>query len=201
MNLKHWITPALLSLSLGCGAAAAGGDDASFPGNEMSRRAAASPLIEVWESAADAELSNFSYIAVDSRDYAYLPDFYQGRIVAFGPDGRFLRTMGRKGSGPGEFQAIRTIQVLPGDSLLVFDGGLNRVSVFAPDSGRPAYVTTLRGASPWAVERTRANDAYIARYEPGFQFGQGTSAGLRQDRIRLLNLDGSQRTMLLSFPA
>lgn len=158
-------------------------------------------MAEVWTSAADAELTSFNQVAADSRGNVYVPDFYQNRVVTFGPDGRVVRTVGRAGSGPGEFRAIRTVQILPGDSLLVFDAGLGRVSVFAPYSDQEAYVITLRDSSPWSIERTRGNDAYLARYEPGFQFGGGAAPQARLDVIRVLNLDGSRRTTLLRFPS
>lgn len=184
-----------------CGAAASGDPGGDFPADAAQRRRAASPVTQVWVSPREAELSSFNHLAVDSRGNVYLPDFYQHRVVIVGPDGRVLRTMGRRGSGPGEFRAIRTVQILAGDSLLVFDGGLGRVTVFEPHSDREAYAVTLRGAAPWRVERTRANDAYLARYEQGFQFGQRADAGPRLDRVRLLSLDGTLRNELLRFPA
>lgn len=35
--------------------------------------------------------------------------------------GTFLRSVGRQGGGPAEFQEIGSVHLLPGDSLLVFD--------------------------------------------------------------------------------
>jgi hypothetical protein len=201
MNPIRWFVPAGFAVLSACGAASSG--DGHGPGlpDDDARRRTASRVAEVWVSPADAELGSFNHLAVDSRGNVYLPDFYRHRIVIVGASGRVVRMMGRRGSGPGEFRSIRTVQVLPGDSLLVFDGGLGRVSVFEPYSDREAYAVTLRGAAPWAVERTRSNAAYLARYEPGFQFGQGAQAGLRLDRVRVLNRDGTPRADLLSFPA
>ncbi len=66
--------------------------------------------------------------------------FADGRIVVanagttqlkfYGRDGRFLHSAGRAGSGPGEFREIDKLLVLAPDSLLVFDGALERLSVF-----------------------------------------------------------------------
>lgn len=44
--------------------------------------------------------------------------------------GEHLRTVGGEGGGPGEFQNIRTLAGLEGDSLLVYDWGQRRVSMF-----------------------------------------------------------------------
>ncbi|MBW3571968.1 MAG: hypothetical protein KY467_12765 [Gemmatimonadetes bacterium] len=200
MNLHRWSVAVGLGFVCACGAAASGERDGGFPG-EAARHRAASPVAEVWTSPPEAELVSFSHLAVDSRGNVYVPDFYRNRVVVFGPDGRVLRTVGKRGRGPGEFQAIRSVQVLRGDSLLVYDGSLARVNVFPPGSDQEAYVVTLRDAAPWALERTPDNGAYLARYEPGFQFGQGTDTGPRLDRVRVLNLDGTRRADLLSFPA
>jgi hypothetical protein len=55
-----------------------------------------------------------------------------GMIAVFGPNGRFLRTVGRFGSGPGEFRSITRLAAIPGDSILVFDNMMARMSVIAP---------------------------------------------------------------------
>ncbi|MEW5926347.1 MAG: 6-bladed beta-propeller [Gemmatimonadota bacterium] len=56
--------------------------------------------------------------------------------------GKFLRTVGRKGGGPGEFEELASVHLAPGDSLLAFDWRLRRISVFAPD-GSPARSVNL----------------------------------------------------------
>lgn len=53
------------------------------------------------------------------------------RVFVFGQDGRLLRTLGRSGSGPGEFTNIRGLYP-KGDSLLVHDLGQDRLTLFAP---------------------------------------------------------------------
>lgn len=46
--------------------------------------------------------------------------------------GRVLRSVGRRGSGPGEYQDIGGVTSLPGDSLIVWDGMLRRATVLSP---------------------------------------------------------------------
>jgi len=58
--------------------------------------------------------------------------------------GRFLRSAGSEGSGPGEFTALGWLGVLPGDSVVAFDGRLRRLSLFAPDG------TFVRSSVPQA---------------------------------------------------
>jgi hypothetical protein len=101
-----------------------------FP-DAATRRSSSSPLREVARSALEAELTSITHVAVDSRGRAYVADFYRNGVTVLAADGRLLRTIGRRGSGPDEFRAIRSLQILPGDSLLVYDGTLARIGVAA----------------------------------------------------------------------
>lgn len=51
----------------------------------------------------------------------------------FSADGKHLVSAGRKGGGPGEFQAISWMAVAAGDSVLAWDPHASRLSVFSPD--------------------------------------------------------------------
>ena len=54
----------------------------------------------------------------------------------YGPDGRFLTSVGRTGGGPGEFSrehTIRAVARLPGDTLVTWDIYGQRMSLFSPD--------------------------------------------------------------------
>ncbi|MEX2284493.1 MAG: 6-bladed beta-propeller [Gemmatimonadota bacterium] len=53
-------------------------------------------------------------------------------IKVFDASGRYLRTIGRSGQGPGEFHSIAALMVTPGDSLLVVDNGNRRLTVYSP---------------------------------------------------------------------
>jgi hypothetical protein len=132
----------------------------------------------------------------------YVADMFQKSVTVLAPDGKVLRKIGRPGSGPGEFRAVRDVQVLPGDSLLVYDPELARVSVFAADSSRPAYVVNLAdrlpGMAPFHLRRAPATGAYLAQFQARFAFANGTLEP-RRDSLLLLNPDGSVRARVASF--
>ena len=46
--------------------------------------------------------------------------------------GSFLGAMGRPGDGPGEFRSVTWLGRMAADSLIVWDRGLNRVTIFSP---------------------------------------------------------------------
>lgn len=54
------------------------------------------------------------------------------RLEVFDVDGRHVRSIGRKGSGPGEFRSIFHVARLAGDSLAAWDPLQGRLSIFGP---------------------------------------------------------------------
>lgn len=53
-------------------------------------------------------------------------------IRIFTADGEFDRAIGRAGGGPGEFRRLGWVHALADDSLLAYDAGQRRVTVFSP---------------------------------------------------------------------
>jgi hypothetical protein len=70
---------------------------------------------------------------VNVQGNVYIEDDSDMSIKVFDPQGRYLRTIGRKGSGPGEFGRIADMAVLPDGRLLVTDFETRRTSLFGPD--------------------------------------------------------------------
>jgi hypothetical protein len=63
---------------------------------------------------------------------ALVGEFGEGTFYRIGSDGSVVETWGRKGEGPGEYQALDAI-LLRGDSILVSDGRLRRLTLQSPD--------------------------------------------------------------------
>ena len=75
--------------------------------------------------------------AIDSKG-----NFYLGhgdgssrvrQVWVFSPEGEFLRTFGREGEGPGEYENIALMEMLQGDTLEIYDQRLRRRTILAPD--------------------------------------------------------------------
>jgi hypothetical protein len=58
-----------------------------------------------------------------------------GELRVYAADGTFLASHGRKGEGPGEFQLPALAGRVAGDTLLVVDVELRRISLLHPDAG------------------------------------------------------------------
>ena len=68
---------------------------------------------------------------------------YQLRFFRY--DGSYLYAAGRRGDGPGEFQSIRWVQSLGGDSLVAYDSRHDRLSYFSVGGEYGRSVTLQRG--------------------------------------------------------
>jgi hypothetical protein len=76
----------------------------------------------------------FGYIpglAVDDNGDIYVADVQAMQIRVFDQDGKFLRTIGRKGQGPGEFTGIQSIQITPNKELMLYDNVQHRLVYFS----------------------------------------------------------------------
>ncbi len=71
-------------------------------------------------------------VAVDSRGRFFVAPLFDPAVVAmYSEHGEFVKTVGRRGEGPGEFKTIMRAAVGPGDSVHVFEAG-GRYSLFTP---------------------------------------------------------------------
>jgi hypothetical protein len=81
-------------------------------------------------------------------------DAQAGELRVFDARGRWLRTLGRKGGGPGEFNAVWSLFLLAGDTVAAYDPMAARLTVFAP-AGVLARTVALKplegGLSPRPV--------------------------------------------------
>lgn len=174
-----WNAGVLFALFL-CSCANGGrtANDSAFP-DAARRLRDAIPVREAAVSDPAVDFVAITDLVTDARGYIYAADFYSKRITVFDPNGRVQSVFGRAGDGPGEFRLIRNLQILPGDSLLVYDSGPNRITVYPPDAREPAYVTNIGAqinGNPHQVFRTPSNDGYLALFQE--------VAGTDLDRVR-----------------
>jgi len=89
--------------------------------------------IGVQEGDPDYQFGQIGGIAVDSRGRLFVLENQAQQIKIYSAEGVYERTLGARGSGPGEIQAAAALLMGPGDTLVVPDPPNMRVSRFAPD--------------------------------------------------------------------
>jgi len=69
-------------------------------------------------------------VIVDDAENIYIVDRRDFNIKVFTPEGNFIRSIGKQGEGPGEFQTIGYVAFVPDGRLLVMDFRARRTSLF-----------------------------------------------------------------------
>jgi hypothetical protein len=72
-------------------------------------------------------------IDADSKGRIFVYDRRTQDIRVFGPDGAFIRTVGRQGSGPGELRNAEGIRIDQQGRIWVRDAANSRFTVFSPE--------------------------------------------------------------------
>jgi hypothetical protein len=85
------------------------------------------------DEAGEIRIYRPGRFTVDARGNIYIADDSDMAIKVFNDKGQYLRTIGRKGSGPGEFVQIADLAILPDGRLLVTDFETRRTSFFSPE--------------------------------------------------------------------
>lgn len=68
---------------------------------------------------------------VDDNENIYIRESQDQVIKVFGPDGKYIKTIGAKGSGPGEFQMVTYLTATKDGKLIVLDRRARRTSFFS----------------------------------------------------------------------
>jgi streptogramin lyase len=98
-----------------------------------------------------------------------------GRIVKFSKDGKFIKTWGKRGSGPGEMDTPHSLAMDSRGRIFVADRGNSRIQIFDQDGrfidqwkqfGRPSGVYVDKNDVLYAVD-SQSN----AAQNPGFKRG------------------------------
>lgn len=109
------------------------------------------------------------------------------QVLWFDSTGTRLSAAGREGDGPGEFRTISRMFRLPGDTLVVTDGSLARLSIFDAE-GQLVRTSSFDFTSGLAQPVVLLSDrTLLAR--PGFSFNSSTPAGIQRDTAALSRFD------------
>lgn len=100
-------------------------------------------------------------IALDSNAHLFVFDVQARTIRVFDDQGAYTRSIGRPGSGPGEFQSATSMIVTRRDTVIVKDEAAGRFSFF-DSNGRflESYPREIGGSNPW-VGSAWLGDGYL----------------------------------------
>lgn len=110
-------------------------------------RLSSDPVLQIGTASGPREFEFFGISGITRLPDGVLVVANSGasELRFYGSDGAFIRTVGRRGSGPGEYVSLRLLPNFHDDSLLVYDRDLSRLSTLTP-SGE--FVRSVQIAPP-----------------------------------------------------
>ncbi len=133
-------------------------------------------------------------------------DGQAAEIRIFGPDGAYLRTVGRKGEGPGELSYPRALSALAGDTLAVYDPLSGRITRFAPNGalGRVARLQSDGPVRPYVTsffdDGSMVGQLRLTRTGQRLNASDKQTFGLDSAVLVLSGADGSLQDTIGVFP-
>lgn len=110
-----------------------------------------------------------TYVTLDHKGDVYVTDTLNSRVEMFDPDGKYLRSFGRRGNGWGMFDKPKGVALDSFGNLYVADSGWSNVQIFNSKGqillffgGRGPIPGMLK--NPTAVAISRHNNIYVADY-------------------------------------
>jgi len=99
------------------------------------------PEITIADAAMGGKdfFSRLSDLAVDGRGFVYVCDSQAGNLKVFDPEGKYVKTLGRPGQGPGEFNYPTEVEIQKG-RLFVRELRNGRVSLLEMDG---TYISSI----------------------------------------------------------
>jgi hypothetical protein len=103
--------------------------------------------IGVLEGADEYVLGSIRSLAAAPDGSVYAYDSHSRELRKYAPDGTYVMTLGRSGSGPGEYKKPDGgLAVLPDGRVVLRDPGNARITVYSPDGD---YLKTWPTRYPW----------------------------------------------------
>lgn len=139
-----------------------------------------------------------SDVAVTSEGRMAIADREAKNIKVLDADGSLVDTLGGPGQGPGEFEALRSVQVARGDSLYAYDFRRSRLTVFAPEAPYSvARMVTVSRDLGFVTELIVLDDQFVGSSGPGADLSEGGVTAPPPRIWRLVSDDGSPGDTLL----
>jgi hypothetical protein len=88
--------------------------------------------------------SELRFIQVDKEGNIFALDSKEGKIKEFDKYGKHLRTFGKKGPGPGEWQVLSRMTLTPDGKLAILDRGNNKIAFYSLQGECLSEISTAR---------------------------------------------------------
>jgi DNA-binding beta-propeller fold protein YncE len=147
----------------------------------------------------ETHLNRPTDMAISPVGEVFVADGYgNNRVVHFDAKGRFVKSWGRMGTGPGEFSMPHSIAMDSKGQLYVAGRNNNRIQVF--DQNGRLLRTFPQVMVPWNILITPKDEVYVCGSSP-MRWGDRPSLGVPPKDQMVMKFDTSGRLLeLWTFP-
>jgi hypothetical protein len=128
-------------------------------------------LVRIWGGDEEKDEQKFfshpRTIAIDAKNSVYICDQHNHNIKVYDSNGKYMRTIGRKGRGPGDLYAPGTIDFSPTGDLWVGERGGRRVQCFNK-TGKSKTIFRHKGVLSW-IGVTAKNEVAVFSHQKTFE--------------------------------
>jgi DNA-binding beta-propeller fold protein YncE len=102
-------------------------------------------------------------VAWDAAGNIFVADgLGNARVAKFDKDGKFVKSWGKRGSGPGEFANVRSIAVDAAGNVYAADGGNRRIQVFDNNGDLKTAFTNVGNAQALCITKGPSPVLYVS---------------------------------------
>lgn len=153
----------------------------------QSAPASAQRVLSIPLEAESAPLVGRLHHAAFSHDGGVvIADDVELKLHVFSPTGRYVRSVGRAGGGPGEFRSLLWVGRCGSETMMAFDGMQSRLSYFTASDGR--FARQRVHAVLELVSGCHADGTVV-----GIARGQSSGSAMRGDVVTVLTSDSVLR--------
>jgi hypothetical protein len=131
-------------------------------------------LIRTWGGDEEQDENKFfntpGNVVVGTNNLVYISDQYRHCIKVFDSSGKYLRTIGRLGKGPGDLFGPTSMSIAPGGNLWVCEFSGMRIQCFNP-AGKSIYIIKTKDY-PWWVGVNSKNEIALYTHQRTFETGK-----------------------------
>lgn len=169
------------------------------PGDLVYAELASDPTLSIGQFSGPEELL-FGRIATARRDAAgnlVVADGQAYEIRIFGGEGRHLRSLGREGEGPGEFESLQGAWPVSDGGIVAADILLDRITQFGAE-GTPTGTATLAGREDisFSTMGLAGPDMLLSRAAAPYVFSSESLSGSTTDMMDAM-VGGEENRRLL----
>jgi hypothetical protein len=148
-------------------------------------------LVRVWGGDEEEDEKKFFKspldIVINKEGLVYICDRYNHCIKVFERTGNYLRTIGRRGRGPGDLYMPMALALSPNGDLWVSEFGGHRLQRFDPE-GKSLNIINEDGLIPWFGLTTKDQ---LAVYEHSRTFDSKKLVSIRDSKGKILEEIGT----------